>query len=96
MTVGEDISVDSDLVGSESPLLYQVMLRWPHPVTEHVNTPLNGAAALVSVGWMRMWGAKGTWAINKISLLPFNSFHAAKSTIELVNNLWRISNNVHL
>jgi len=50
VTVGEDTSVDFDLVGSEPPLLYQMMLRRPHPVTEHVNTPLNGAAALVSVG----------------------------------------------
>ena len=50
VAIGEDALVDSDLVGSEPSLLCQVMLRSLHPVTEHVNTSLNGAAALVSVG----------------------------------------------
>jgi len=29
----------------------------PYPLAEHVNTPLNGAAALVSVGWDTISGA---------------------------------------
>lgn len=37
--------------------LTQLTNNVPYPLAEHIKTPLNGAAAVVSMGWMMMRGA---------------------------------------
>jgi len=44
------VSFEYAFLGKSPLLLCQMMVKLPYPLAEHVNTPLNGAAALVSVG----------------------------------------------
>jgi len=52
------VSFEYALLGKAKSLLCQVMVKLPHPLAEHVSTPLNGAAALTSVGWVIMRGVR--------------------------------------
>ena len=60
------VSVVLCLWGSVPGCLCQVIIWWPLLITEHVNTPLNGAAALVLVGWVTNFDGKTTKANESI------------------------------
>ena len=51
------------LFGKRLFVLYHLIVRYPYVWTEPWNTALNGAAALVSVGWMMIFGGATVWVI---------------------------------